>query len=71
MVTNRYASGKLDFLAWTYHFDSSLGTTTSVPAGSSWCSNTAPASEVRGEVTYWLDTGDYYGSYIGMIYYAV
>jgi hypothetical protein len=53
-VKNYYANGKQNFSTEAWHFQDSLGFTTSIPAGTGWCSNTAPVSEIHGIVSYSL-----------------
>jgi hypothetical protein len=64
--TNRFANGKQHFIAEAHHGASDLGTTTSIPAGSTFCSHTAPG-QVIGNTSYFLDNDTVF--YLGSVAY--
>jgi hypothetical protein len=63
---NRFANGKQHFIAEAHHGASDLGTTTSILAGSTFCSNTAPG-QVIGNTSYFLDNDTVF--YLGSVAY--
>jgi hypothetical protein len=66
--TNHFANGKSQFIAQAAHGTASLGSTTSIPAGTTWCSNSAQVNAPNAidyQVQYDIGNSHYF---LGLIY---